>query len=105
MARSLYVYYRVPESGLARATRRLRDMQLRCMAACPGLQAELLRRPASGEAEATLMEVYRAPKAAAGVDSTMAQQIADQAAMAFADLGLAAARHLEVFEDLPPLSQ
>jgi len=92
----LYVYYRVREDQLARALPVLRTMQVRCAAALPGLSVELLRRPADGGEDATLMEVYRGRLTAEAVAT-----IAAAAAATFEQLGLNAARHVERFEPLP----
>jgi len=54
----LYVYYRVPEAGLAAAVQAVQAMQAALVAAWPGLQAELLRRPELRDGEVTLMESY-----------------------------------------------
>ena len=89
--RHLYVYYQVAESDLAAAVAAVRAMQATLVAAHPGLQADLLRRPELNEGRVTLMETY-----AGGV--TLALQAAlDRAA---SRLPLSLPRHNEVFEPL-----
>jgi hypothetical protein len=61
MARRLYVYYRVPEAALPATVAAARQVQADLVAAHPGLQAELLRRPELRDGEVTLMETYAGP--------------------------------------------
>jgi Domain of unknown function (DUF4936) len=61
MARRLYVYYRVPQAQLAAAAAAVRQVQATLVAAHPGLQAELLRRPELRDGDVTLMETYAGP--------------------------------------------
>lgn len=56
--RRLYVYFKVDPEHLQDTLAQVRRHQARLLAACPGLQIELLRRPAGGERQVTLMEVY-----------------------------------------------
>ena len=61
MARRLYVYYRVPQAQLPATVAAVRQVQAALVAAHPGLQAELLRRPELRDGEVTLMETYAGP--------------------------------------------
>jgi Domain of unknown function (DUF4936) len=61
MARRLYVYYRVAEAQLPATVLAVRQVQAALVAAHPGLQAELLRRPELRDGEVTLMETYAGP--------------------------------------------
>jgi hypothetical protein len=61
MARRLYVYYRVPQAQLDATVAAVRQVHAALVAAHPGLQAELLRRPELREGEVTLMETYAGP--------------------------------------------
>ena len=61
MARRLYVYYRVPLAQLAATVAAVRQVQTSLVAAHPGLQAELLRRPELRDGDVTLMETYAGP--------------------------------------------
>lgn len=72
MARRLYVYYRVAEARLPDTTAAVRQVQAALVAAHPGLQAELLRRPELRDGEVTLMETYAGPLTPA-VDAAITQ--------------------------------
>lgn len=89
MARRLYVYYRVAEAELGRTVGAVRSMQQALVAARPGLQAELLRRPELRDGQVTLMETY-----AGAVTPALADLLADAAA------ALPQPRHAEWFETL-----
>jgi len=90
MARRLYVYYRVTEAALPAAVAAAHRVQAALVAAHPGLQAELLRRPELRDGEVTLMEVYagRLPPDA-------------EALIAQATSALPQPRHSERFDTLP----
>lgn len=92
MTRRLFVYYRVPEAALPTVLVEVRSLQAGLMAAHPGLNAELLRRPELGDGEITLMEAY------AGGDVT-AWTTALALAVA-ARPALPAPRHAETFDAL-----
>jgi hypothetical protein len=94
MARRLYVYYRVPAAGLAALQAEVAALQAGLMAAYPGLQAELLRRPAlrEGEQEVTVMEAY------AGGDVTAWLAALDKAVACRP--ALPRPRHAEAFDTL-----
>ena len=85
----LYVYYRVGSPALGVTVQAVRLVQAALLAAHPGLQAELLRRPALDPAEVTVMEVY-----AGSVTPALLAAI-EQAAAA-----LPQPRHNELFEVL-----
>lgn len=89
MARRLYVYYRVAEADLGRTVGAVRAMQQALIAAHPGLEAELLRRPELRDGQVTLMETYAGalPPALDGL-------------LAGAAAGLPQPRHDEWFETL-----
>ena len=87
----LYVYYQVAESDLAAAVAAVRAMQATLVAAHPGLQADLLRRPELNDGRVTLMETY-----AGGVTPAL-QDALDLAARQWS---LPQPRHNEVFEPL-----
>ena len=89
MARRLYVYYWVAEADLARTVGAVRTMQQALAVACPGLQAELLRRPDLRDGQVTLMETY-----AGALPPALADLLAGAAA------GLPQPRHDEWFETL-----
>jgi len=91
--RQLYVYYRVAEDRLAPMLEAARAMQQRLVAAHPGLQATLLRRPGSQDGQVTLMETYSSPW---GVSVALGQDI--EAAAAALPGWTAGARHVEAFE-------
>ena len=57
----LYVYYRVDEADLPATVAAVRRVQAALVAAYPGLQAELLRRPELTAGAVTLMETYAGP--------------------------------------------
>ena len=61
MAHRLYVYYRVPQARLDATVAVVRQVQADLVAAHPGLQAELLRRPELRDGDVTLMETYSGP--------------------------------------------
>lgn len=65
MGRRLYVYYRVPETAVPATLAAARQVQAELVAAHPGLQAELLRRPGLRDGDVTLMEAYAGPLGAA----------------------------------------
>ncbi len=85
----LYVYYRVAGPALGATVQAVGLVQAALLAAHPGLQAELLRRPAPDPDEVTLMEVY-----AGSVTPALLTAI-EQAAAA-----LPQPRHNELFEVL-----
>ncbi|MBL8353158.1 MAG: DUF4936 family protein [Burkholderiaceae bacterium] len=89
MARRLYVYYRVAEADLGRTVVAVRSMQQALVAANPGLQAGLLRRPELRDGQLTLMETY-----AGAVAPALAGLLADAAA------ALPQPRHAEWFDTL-----
>ena len=89
MDRRLYVYYRVPQQALATTLEAVRTMHAMLIAAHPGLQAELLRRPELRDGEVTLMETYAA---AAGISPAM------QARIEHAAHALPQPRHTESFD-------
>ena len=89
MACRLYVYYRVAEADLGRTVGAVRVMQQSLVAAHPGLQAELLRRPELRDGQVTLMETY-----AGDLPPALADLLAGAAA------GLPQPRHDEWFETL-----
>ena len=92
--RQLYVYYRVAEDRLAPVLEAARAMQQRLVAAHPGLQASLLRRPGSQDGQVTLMETYSSPW---GVGAALERDIETAAESALAGR-IAGARHVEAFE-------
>lgn len=96
-ARRLYVYYRVAEAQLAVVVEAVRAMQARLCRDHPGLEARLLRRPDVRDGEVTVMETYAHVD---GVDAALQAAIAAAAATSLPP-GLAAGRHVEVFEALP----
>ncbi|HEX6019629.1 MAG TPA: DUF4936 family protein [Burkholderiaceae bacterium] len=93
----LYVYYRVAHADLPRALEIVRDFQRGLRSAHAGLGARVLRRPGTGSAEVTLMEVYALDRAS-GIDETLRTRI-DTTAEALTSL-LISVRHVEVFETL-----
>jgi hypothetical protein len=88
----LYVYYKLPESGLAAAVAAAQAMQARLAAAHPGLRCGLLRRPGLRNGEVTLMETYAG---AVTPELEVALGVAAQATAA-----LPAGRQVERFEPL-----
>ena len=92
MAQRMYVYYRVALAALPATAAAAHQMQAALLAAHPGLQAELLRRPGAPAGEVTLMEVYAGPLTPAL-----------QAAITQATATLPQPRHSERFETLPNL--
>ena len=96
MARRLYVYYRVPSAALAGCVQAALALQAGWVQACPGLCAELLRRPGLRDGEVTLMEAYSGPAQA------LAETLPDALAQAAALAGLPGARHAEWFDELEP---
>lgn len=72
MARRLYVYYRVAEAQLPATVAAVRQVQAALVAAHPGLQAELARRPELRAGDVTLMEIYAGPLSPA-VDAAITQ--------------------------------
>jgi hypothetical protein len=96
-ARCLYVYYRVSEMRLGAVVGAVRAMQARLCRDHPGLEARLLRRPEIRDGAVTVMETYEHVD---GVDPALQAAIAAEAATALPP-GLAAGRHVEVFEPLP----
>ena len=91
--RQLFVYYRVADERLATALDAARAMQQQLVAAHPGLQAALLRRPGSDDGAVTLMETYRSPW---GVNPALGADI-ESAAAAWSEW-ISGARHVEEFE-------
>jgi hypothetical protein len=89
MDRRLYVYYRVPEATLLATVATVRAMQATLVAAHPGLQTDLLRRPGLTDGAVTLMETY------AGGDAASWSAALQRAAAA-----LPGPRHDEWFEPL-----
>ncbi|MES2716248.1 MAG: DUF4936 family protein [Pseudomonadota bacterium] len=89
MAQRLYVYYRVAEAALPTTLAAVRQVQAALVAAHPGLQAELLRRPELRDGEVTLMEAYAGPLGPAL-----------EAAITEATSGLPQPRHSERFDTL-----
>lgn len=85
----LYVYYRVASPALGATVQAVGLVQAALLAAHPGLQAELLRRPALDPGEVTLMEVY-----AGSVTPALLSAIERAAA------ALPQPRHNELFEVL-----
>ena len=92
MASRLFVYYRVREAALPSVLVEVQALQADLMAAHPGLNAELLRRPELRDGELTLMEAY------AGGDVT-AWTMALASAVA-ARPALPVPRHAEAFDNL-----
>ncbi len=92
MARRLYVYYRLAESGLAALRAEVAALHTGLMAAHPGLQAELLRRPELHDGQVTVMEVYAGGDAAAW-RVALDRAVADRPA-------LPQPRHVETFDTL-----
>ena len=92
MARRLFVYYRVLEAALPAVLVEVQAMQADLMAAHPGLNAELLRRPELRDGEITLMEAY-AGGAVTAWTTALASAVAARPA-------LPAPRHAEAFDNL-----
>lgn len=86
-----YVYYRVGAADLEAALAAARAVQQRLRERCPGLAAELLRRPSEAAGQVTLMEVY------AFADAAQAAAVETAAAQATARW-LLGDRHVEVFD-------
>lgn len=91
-----YVYWRLRAETLPAAARAMAAFQEQLRARHPGLQARLLSKMDSGDAEATLMEVYTLP---GGVSSTLDQAVADEGGRVAAPWCLGQ-RHIERFSPL-----
>ena len=89
MAQRLYVYYKVARTQLASTVAAVQQVQAALVSAHPGLQAELLRRPALQDGEVTLLETYAGP-----LDPAL------EAAIAQATSALPQPRHSERFDTL-----
>jgi hypothetical protein len=73
IARSLFVYYKVPKVEHAKVFEQVRIFQRQLALTLPSLQVELMQRPASSpEGLETWMEIYRHP---AGVSDSVIQFI------------------------------
>ena len=92
MQRRLYVFYRVPEAALAATVAAVRQVQATLVAAHPGLQADLLRRPELRDGAVTLMETYVMETCAGGVTPALLATIEHAASP------LPQPRHSEWFE-------
>jgi hypothetical protein len=100
MARELFIYWKVPQAQAEAAHAAAKALLQALAQSQPALHARLLRRAdetGSRGAQATFMEIYRAP--AGGVTPAQQQAIEAAAETALAGLGVPA-RHVEVFESL-----
>jgi hypothetical protein len=89
--RRLYVYYRVDAAVLEATLATARRLQAQLLAAHPGVQAELLRRPDVPDGQITVMEAY-AEQAPGAMPPDLAQRLEGLATT------LPRPRHAEWFE-------
>ena len=95
LAPRLYVYYRGAEAALPTTVAAVRQVQAALIAAHPGLQAELLRRPGLTEGAVTVMETYAGPLTPA-LESAIHNAIAE--ATCSGNNALPQPRHVERFQ-------
>ena len=103
-SRRLFIYYRIAGPACAAACRAVQAAQQALCARHPGLVAELLQASApAATGETTLMETYAmdARVSVAGVDAALQAAIEAELVRALQPWAPAAARHTEVFVDLP----
>jgi hypothetical protein len=91
----LYVYYKVQEADAAVLQGEVVAMQA-ALATAHGVAPQLKRRPQAAEDMRTWMEVYPA------VDGPFPAALDAAVAQAGLARWIAGARHVEVFEDMPP---
>ena len=93
--RELFIYYRAKAGDALALAAAVHAAQAQLMTDRPGLQARLLRRPATSDEQHTWMETYaHAPH---GIDDTLQREIELRLAPALAPF-IVGARHTEGFE-------
>jgi hypothetical protein len=97
--RRLFIYYRVDAAHAQHAMAAAARAQSALIERHEGLQAMLLRRPETSDAQITLMETYARNAASEphGVDERLQAEIEQMLAHALAGF-IAGERHAEVFE-------